>query len=186
MLVDAGRDGENVGVEDDVLGREAVGDEQLVGPLANLDLALLGVGLPGLVERHDDDGSAVGADLARGFEERPLALLHADRIDDRLARHAFEARLDHAPFGAVDHHRHARDVGLGGETLQEGRHRQFAVEQCLVHVDVDDLRARLDLVAGDGDGGVVIARQDQLLELGRSGDVGPLTDVDETSANGGA
>src|SRR3546814_4330562 len=37
MLIDAGGDGEDIGIEDDVLGRKAVGDEQLVGSLANLD-----------------------------------------------------------------------------------------------------------------------------------------------------
>ena len=167
------------------LGVGAVGDEQLVGALADLDLALGGVGLADLVERHDDDGGAIGAALAGEFEERPLAFLHADRIDDRLARHAFEPGLDHAPFRAVDHHRHARDVGLGGDPLEEGRHRLLAVEQGLVHVDVDDLRAVLDLLARDLDRGVIIAGQDQLLEAGRAGDVAALADIDEARARAG-
>ena len=64
MLVDPGRDGEDIGIEDDVFGRKAVGDEQLVGPLADFDLALLGVGLAGLVERHDHDRRAIGPNLA--------------------------------------------------------------------------------------------------------------------------
>ena len=158
MLVDPGRDREDVGIEDDVLGREAVGDEQFVGALADLDLALLGVGLAGLVERHDDDRGAVIADLAGVGEELLLAFLHADRIDDRLARDAFEPGLDHAPFRAVDHERHAGDVGLGGDQLQEGDHRRLGVEQALVHVDVDDLRAVLDLLARDLDRGGIIVR----------------------------
>jgi hypothetical protein len=45
MLVDAGRDREDVGIEDDVLRREALADEQVVGAAADLDLARLGVGL---------------------------------------------------------------------------------------------------------------------------------------------
>src|SRR3546814_2484384 len=73
--------------------------------------------------------------------------LHADRIDDRLAGDALQSRLDHAPFRAVDHHRHARDIGLGGDELQESRHRMFGVEQPFVHIDVDDLRAIFDLLA---------------------------------------
>src|SRR5581483_3139183 len=52
-------------------------------------------------------------------------------------------------------------------------------EQAFVHVDVNDLRARLDLLARDVDGGGVVAVQDQLLELGRAGDVGPFADIDE-------
>ena len=128
MLVDPGRDREDVGIEDDVLGREALGDEQFIGPLADLDLALLRIGLAGLVERHDDDRGAIIADLAGMGEEFLLALLHADRIDDRLARDAFQARLDHRPFRAVDHERHAGDVGLGGDQLEEGDHRRLGVE----------------------------------------------------------
>ena len=145
-------------------GAEAVGDEQLVGALADLDLALLRVGLADLVERHDHDGGAIVADLAGMVEELLLAFLHADRIDDRLARDAFEARLDHAPFRAVDHDRHAGDVGLGGDQLEEGGHRRLGVEQALVHVDVDDLGAVLDLLARDLDRGGIIAGHDQLLE----------------------
>ena len=55
----------------------------------------------------------------------------------------------------------------------------LGVEQALVHVDVDDLRAGLDLLARDLDRGRVVAVEDQLLEARRAGDVGPLADVDE-------
>ena len=44
----------------------------------------------------------------------------------------------------------------------------LGVEQALVHVDVDDLGAALDLLARDLDGGRVVALQDQLLEARRS------------------
>ena len=66
VLLDARRDGEDVGIEDDVLGREAdLVDQDPVGALADLDLALPGVGLALLVERHDDDGGAVAAHFLR-------------------------------------------------------------------------------------------------------------------------
>ena len=97
---------------------------------------------------------------------------------------AFQPGLDHAPFRAVDHDRHAGDVGLGGDQLQEGVHRLLGVEQALVHVDVDDLRAVLDLLARDLDRGGIVAGQDQLLEARRAGDVGALADIDEACARG--
>ena len=53
------------------------------------------------------------------------------------------------------------------------------VEHALVHVDVDDLGAVLDLLARDVERGLVVAVQDQARELGRAGDVGALADVDE-------
>ncbi len=90
-----------------------------------------------------------------------------------------------APFRAVDHHRHARDIGLGGDQLEEGRHRFLAVEQALVHVDVDHLRAVLDLLPRDLDGLGIVARHDQLLERRGARDVGALADIDETGGGGG-
>ena len=142
VLLDAGGDRENVAIEDDVFGREAdLLRQQLVGAFADRHLALDGVGLALLVERHDHDGRAVAPNLPRVFEELTFAFLHRDRVDDGLALHALEAGLDDAPLGAVDHDRHARDVRLGRDHVEERRHRLLAVEQPFVHVDVDDQRA---------------------------------------------
>ena len=75
VLLDARGDGEDVGIEDDVLGREAdlLGQEP-VGALADLDLAVGGVGLALLVERHDDDGGTVAPHLAGMLEKMPPRL----------------------------------------------------------------------------------------------------------------
>ena len=60
VLFDAGGDREDVGIEDDVFGRKPdLVHENAIGARADLDLALLGVGLAALVERHDDDGRAI-------------------------------------------------------------------------------------------------------------------------------
>ena len=60
VLLDTGGDGEDVGVEDDVLGRKAdLLGQDLVGALADLDLALLRVRLALLVEGHHDHGGPV-------------------------------------------------------------------------------------------------------------------------------
>ena len=127
-------------------GKPTLLGQQLVGALADRHLALDGVGLALLVERHHDDGGAVAQHLLGVLQERRLALLHADRVDDGLALHALEAGLDHAPLGAVDHDRHARDVRLRRDQVEERRHRLLAVEQAFVHVDVEDLRAVFDLL----------------------------------------
>ena len=66
VLLDAGGDGEDVRVEDDVFGREAdLLGQELVGARADLDLARAGVGLAVLVERHHHRGGAVAQHLAR-------------------------------------------------------------------------------------------------------------------------
>ena len=123
-----------------------------------VDLALDRVGLPGLVERHHDDAGAVLLDEARLVQEVGLAFLQADRVDDALALHALQPGLDDRPLRAVDHHRHARDLRLGRDVVQERRHRLLGVEHALVHVDVDHVRAAADLFGGDLHGLGVVAR----------------------------
>ena len=124
MLLDAGGHREDVRIEDDVLGREAdLLGEEIVGALADLEFALAPLGLALLVEGHHHHGRAIAADFARMLQERPLAFLHADGIHHRLALHAFQSGLDHRPFRGVDHDRHAGDVGLGRDQVEEGHHR---------------------------------------------------------------
>ena len=68
VLLHAGGDGEDVGVEDDVFGRKAdLVDEDAVGALADADLLGEGGGLALLVEGHDDDGGTVFEDAWRRF-----------------------------------------------------------------------------------------------------------------------
>ena len=68
VLLHAGRDGEDVRIEDDVLRREADAvDQDVVGARGDRRLALERVGLALLVERHHHDGGAVAAhDAWRG------------------------------------------------------------------------------------------------------------------------
>ena len=179
VLLDPGRDGEHVRVEDDVLGLPAVADEQVVGAAADLDLALDRVGLPDLVEGHHDDAGAEAADPPRLLEERLLALLEADRVDDPLALDALQPRLEHGEARAVDHDRDPRHLGLGREQVEEGRHRLLPVEQVGVHVDVEDVRAAAHLLERDVDGALVVARLDQAAEARRAGHVRALADHHE-------
>ena len=98
MLLDAGADGEDVGVEDDVLWSEP-GDigEQPVGAGRDLDATLRALRLARLVEGHDDRRGAVAADEPGVLEEGRLALLEADRVHDAAALEALEAGLDDVP-----------------------------------------------------------------------------------------
>ena len=185
MLLDPCRHGEHIGVKDDILGREThLFGQQVIGAGADFDLAILGIGLARLVKGHDNHRRAISTAEPRLMQKRLFAFFHADRIDDGFALHALQARLDHLPFGAVDHHRHAGDIGFGRDQVQIVDHRLFAVDQALVHVHVDDLCAVFDLFAGDIDGGGIITGRDQLAELGRTGDVGTLAHIHESDVAG--
>ena len=69
--------------------------------------------------------------------------------------------------------------GSAERRFRKRRHRGDRVEHPLVHVDVEDVRAPLDLLARDGERPLVVARRDELRELRRAGDVRPLADDDE-------
>ena len=180
VLLDAGPDGQDVRVEEDVLRREALLlDEDPVRAAADLDLPVGRRRLPLLVERHDDRGGAVPPHRPGPLAERRLAVLQADRVDDGLPLQARQPRLDDLPAGAVDHDRDPRDVGVGREEVQEAAHRGDRVEHPLVHADVEDVRAPLHLLARDAERRLVVARGDELREPRRAGDVRPLADDDE-------
>ena len=136
-----------------------------------------------LVEGHHHDGGAIAQQLAARCKKGLLALLQGDGVDDRLALHTFEPGLDHRPFRGIDHDRHAGNIRFGGDQVEERHHRLFGIEQALVHVDVEDLRAVFDLAARHGEGGGIIAGLDQLAKLQRARDIGALTNIDEAGGS---
>ena len=180
VLFEAGRDRQDVEIEHDV-GRveaESIG-QQAIGALADFNLATGGVGLAAFVERHHDERGAVSPDDSCLAKEVLFALLQADRVDDRLALDALQARLEHRPLRAVDHERQPRDLGLRRNDVQERRHRRLRVEHPFVHVDVEDVRAAAHLFEGNRCGIEVLLVRDHAGETLRSGDVGPLADDDQ-------
>ena len=180
VFLDAGRHGKDVGIKNDVFGREIqLLGQQLVGAGADFHLARDSVGLTHLVEGHDDHGRAITAHQSCLVEEGLFAFLHRDGIDDALALKTLEAGLEDVPLGGIQHHRDAGDVGLGGDQIDEAHHRRLGVEHALVHVDVDDLCAVLDLLAGHFQRFFIFLLADQAAEGGGAGDVGAFADIHE-------
>ena len=99
MFLDSGGDGEDVGIEDNVIRIESEFiDEEVVGASADANFVFVGGGLPLFVEGHDDDGGAVFHDgaglLAKGF----FAFFHRDRVHDAFALQVFESFFEDVPF----------------------------------------------------------------------------------------
>src|SRR6185437_2308378 len=104
VFLDTRGDGKDVRIEDDVLGRkDHLLDQDPVGTLADRHPALDGIRLALLIEGHDHDRGTIQTHLAGVLDEHRFAFLQADRVDDRLALHALEPRLDHTPFRGVEH-----------------------------------------------------------------------------------
>ena len=184
MLRHARADGEDVGVENDVLRVHAgfLG-EDTVGATADADLIREGGGLALLVEGHDDHRRAVAAAEAGAADELGLPFLERDRVHDGLTLDAAQAGLDDIEVRRINHERHPGDIRLGCRHIQELRHRRGAVEQSRVEVDVDDRGAGLDLLLGDAQGGTIVALFDVALEDFRASDVGALADVHEITGS---
>src|ERR1700677_1247584 len=180
VLFQAGADGEDVWIENDVFGGKAnpLGQD-FISARANFLAALEVVGLALFVKSHHHDGRAITADQGGLLNEFFLAFLEADRVDDGLALDAFQAGLDDGPFRAVNHQRDARDVRFGSDQVEEPGHGLDAVEHSFVHVDINNLRAVVDLLPGHGEGFLEMAGEDQFGELGGAGDVGALANVDK-------
>ena len=93
VLLHPGRDREDVGVEDDVLGLEPDDvRQQVVGAPQDGDAPLDRLGLALFVEGHHDDRGAVAPAEAGLAQELGLALLERDRVDDALALELLQAR----------------------------------------------------------------------------------------------
>ena len=180
VFLEPRRHRENVRVEDDVLRFEThLVNQNPVSALANFNAALEAVGLTAFVEGHHHGGGPVAPDEPRLLLENLFAFFEADGIHHALALHALQTGLEHRKLRRVDHDRHTGDVRLAGDEVQKRDHRRLAVQHPLVHVDVDNLRATLDLTARDAQSFVVLVVQDEAGEPARAGDVRALADVDE-------
>jgi len=180
MLFDTGCHRKNVRIENNIFRRKAdFVHQQVVGASANLLAPLQRIGLTFFVERHDDGCRAVAARELGLADEFRLAFFHADRIHDRLALNTLQAGLDDFPLGRIEHGRHAGDVRFGGNQVHELLHGGGRIQHRLVHVDVDDLRTVLDLLARHRQGLRKLLRYDQARKGARASDVGALSDVYE-------
>ncbi len=180
VLHHPGADDEDVRVEYDVGRVESnLFGQQLVSAFADGHLALGDVRLPDLVKCHDHNCRAIALDQPGLFEELLFALLEADRVDDALALETLQSRFNNLPFRAVDHDWDLGKVRLRGDQPEEAGHRLLTVDQFGIHVDIEDVGAILDLLLGDGDGGVEVALLDQPFEFERTGDVAALADHNE-------
>ena len=161
VLVESRRDCQNVWIENNVVCRKlCLLGQQIVSALADFDLALEGVGLAFLVERHHDGGCAVSPDQLCMPQKFLFAVFHADRVHDSFALDAFQSGFDDAPLRAVDHDGNAGDFRFAADQIQEANHRRFRINHPFVHVHVEQIGAALHLLTRDRQCTFEIAGQD--------------------------
>ena len=105
--------------------------------------------MPLLVESHNHHGSAVRAAFVGEVDEGLFTFLEAERVDDGLALYAFQSRFDYLPLTRINHNRHAGNIGFRSDKVEEVLHGINTIEHAFIHIDVDDLRAALNLLSRD-------------------------------------
>ena len=113
VLFNARGNGKNIGVKNDVFRCKAhLIHQDAVRAFADFNFSFVSVGLTFFIERHHHRRCTVTFDQFGLALEFVYAFFHADRVDNALALDATQARLNDRPLGRINHHRHARDVGL--------------------------------------------------------------------------
>ena len=168
----------NVRVEDDVLRPHAdLLGEDAIAAGGDCDASFVAGGLSLFVEAHHHYGCSHLSDVAGVRLEDLLALLERDGVHDALSLHALQTRHDDIPVGRVNHHRHARNIGIGDDEVQESLHLMCRIEQAVVHVDIKHQGAVGHLFAGDAQSLVVVFLVDESQEFARACYVATLTNI---------
>ncbi|GBE45343.1 hypothetical protein BMS3Bbin11_00429 [bacterium BMS3Bbin11] len=126
MFLDAGGNGKDVRVKDDVFSRE--GDflcQQFIGTGADFYFARVGISLTVFVKGHDDDSCTVLTAKSCLFEKGFFAFLHRDGVNDTLALYTFKASFNNVPFRRIDHNRNFAYVRFGANQVEELNHHLF-------------------------------------------------------------
>ena len=134
-------------VENNVFLGDAVLDAVIAGALGNGQLALACNGLRlllVLVNRPNDDCRAILLHQRQHLVECLLAILEIDRVDDAFAEAIRQRALDRLVIRCVDHERH---FDLVNHFLVKPVDVAQLVAVGILEIDVDDVRAALDLRA---------------------------------------
>ena len=182
VLLYPGGDGQHVRVEDNILLVEVQPfPQEAVRAVADLYLAFVAVRLPLLIECHDDDGGTHALNPTRPMQELRLALLERDGIYDALALDTHQSLFDNLPLRRIDHNRDASNVGLGSDEVKKGAQLLSRVEQTIVHVYIEQLRAGFDLVPRDLKRFFPATLSDQTEKSSRAGDIASFSYIYEVS-----
>ena len=167
-----------VGVKNYILWRKAhLLCKYLVGTLAYVYFALQAVCLSYFIKCHYDHRCAVAAAYLGLLYEFLLPFLHRYGVDDTLTLYALQARFYYRELRRVEHDGYAGNIRLGLQQVYKSVHGQYAVQQRIVHVDVQYLRAALHLLAGYRKGFLVFILPDEAREFFGAGNISTLPHI---------
>ena len=97
------------------------------------------------IKGHDHNSGSMALDSGGMLPEGLLALLHGDGVDGALALATLEACLHNEELGGVDHEGHLADLGVRHQQVHKLGHGRHAIDQAIIHVNVQHMSALLDL-----------------------------------------
>ena len=120
--------GQDIGVKDDILGRELnFFCQQAVGTLRDFNLPVVARGLSLFVKTHHDHSGSHPADFTGVVQEFLLPFLERDTVDDAFALHALQSGGNDFPSRGINHDGNPGDGRIGHQQIQECRHLPHAV-----------------------------------------------------------
>ena len=137
VFVHTGGYSQHIRVEDYVFRIEIQPlNQQAIGPFADFDTSVKGVGLSLLVKCHNYQCSTEFLNLGRPLQENLLPFLEREGVHYGLALQTLESRFQHLEAGGVHHHRHTGNLRVGGHKAQEMFHLSPGIEHSVVHIHV--------------------------------------------------
>ena len=180
MLLDSGAHGKHIDIENDVLGPDSgLLREQCPGPPADFNLPAVSRCLAFLVKCHHHHRGSQLADFPGLGQERLLAFLEADGIDNRPPLGILQTCQYGIPMRRVDHQGRLGHCRLAGNLSHELLHAVPAVQHRIVHIDVNDAGPVLDLLRRHFESASIVACRNELRELSGTGHVGALSHIGE-------
>ncbi len=158
LIPAAEREGERI--QDEITGVQPIfAHHERVEPLGDGDLVLDGLRHPPLINGERDDRGAVGLAEIQDLAGLGLAILEVDGVDHALARRALQRAFQHGHLRAVQHE---RKLNLSRKPLQVLVHVTHFIPAHIGRADVQQVRAFLGLLLGEGDEAIPVLLREQI------------------------
>ena len=114
---------------------------------------------------------------SRMLLEQLLTNLQTDGVNNWLSLAPLQSCHNNLKLRCIKHEWHFRYLGLGHSNLHKLLHSSKAIEQTIVHIDVNDVSSVLNLLLCNVHRCSVVAFHHQLLESDRSRNITTLSNV---------
>ena len=180
MFVNTGGNGENIGIKNNIFRRKInLFCQDFISPLTYFDFSGFGIRLPFFIKGHNDHCCAITTHKFGVFNKSGFAFFKRNGIHHSFALDTFKTGFQNIPFRRIQHNRHFGDIRFRGNQHQKPHHCFFGLQHALVHVDVYNLGAILNLLFGNVQRRFKITFDNQPFKRSRTGYIGPFANINK-------